>query len=101
LHLLYTSSPKAISASELKKGILVSKPDVTRLLDRLVLKKLVQRETCEDNRRKVDILLTKEGKMLFEKAHNSSKEAIGNFFSTKISEEEAQTFRNILHKIRK
>lgn len=100
LYILYENEPKPISANELKKKILVSKPDVTRILDRLVKKGYVLRETCPKNRRKIDIYLTENGKDLFIKAHNSAKKAINNFFEDKITKEEATELRRILKKIR-
>jgi DNA-binding MarR family transcriptional regulator len=101
LHLLMEKAPEPVSANELKAGILVSNPDVTRLLDRLVKKQLVIRKTCPDNRRKIDVSLTSEGGKLFNKAHISGKQAIGNFFEEQISEEEAKQLRNIMQKIRR
>jgi DNA-binding MarR family transcriptional regulator len=70
------------------------------LLDRLVKKGLVYRETCLENRRKIDISLTDQGKELFVSAHESAKKAIGNFFDDQITEEEAKDLRRILKKIK-
>ena len=100
LYILYDNDPKPVSASELKKQILVSNPDVTRLLDRLVKKGSVHRETCPENRRKMDISLTDPGRKLFLQAHESAKLAIGEFFEEQITENEAMELRRILHKIR-
>ena len=94
------NDPHPVSANELKDKILVSNPDVTRLLDRLVKKEYVLRETCPENRRKVDISLTDSGRKLFNEAHNAGKQAVGNFFEDKITVEEATELRRILHKIR-
>ena len=100
LYILYENDPKPVSASELKKQILVSNPDVTRLLDRLVKKGSVHRETCPEKRRKMDISLTDPGRKLFLQAHESAKFAIGEFFEEQITENEAMELRRILHKIR-
>jgi len=100
LHILFESDPDPVSANELKKRILVSNPDVTRLLDRLVKKGYVLRETCPENRRKIDISLTDPGRKLLKQAHQAAKLAIGNFFEKKITEVEASELRKILHKIR-
>lgn len=101
LYILFENAPGPVSANELKKRILVSNPDVTRLLDRLVKKKLVLRETCPENRRKIDISLTDSGSIFFIKAHIATKQALGNFFENKISEAEATEMRRILQKLRK
>lgn len=100
LHILSENDPEKVSSNELKKRILVSNPDVTRLLDRLVKKGRVVRETCPDNRRKIDISLTNSGRALFERAHLSVNKALGNFFENQITEEEAKELRRILHKMR-
>jgi len=100
LHILMENDPKPVSANELKKRILVNNPDVTRLLDRLVKKGYVVRETCPENRRKIDISLTDSGRDFFDKAHLTAKEAIGNFFEKQITEDEAKKLRSILQKIR-
>ena len=99
LHILCEYDPKPISANELKKKILVKNPDLTRLLDRLVKKEIVIRKTCPENRRKIDISLTDSGRKLFDKAHLSTKQALGNFFEKQITEDEAMELRRILHKI--
>jgi DNA-binding MarR family transcriptional regulator len=100
LYILFEKHPEPVSAIELKKRILVSNPDVTRLLDRLVIKGYVRRETCPENRRKIDISLTDTGKKTFIEAHLAAKTSLGNFFEKKITEEEALELRSILHKIR-
>lgn len=100
LYILYENDPEPVSASELKKKILVSNPDVTRLLDRLVNKGYVLRETCSENRRKIDISLSELGRKLFLQAHESAKLALGDFFKNQITEDEARELRRILHKIR-
>lgn len=100
LYILYNSFPEPVSASGIKTKILVSNPDVTRLLDRLVKRDLVYRETCPVNRRKIDIYLSDQGKEICLKAHASALESLGNFFEEKITEAEAQELRRILHKIR-
>jgi DNA-binding MarR family transcriptional regulator len=100
LYIMFENDPRPVSASELKKKILVNNPDVTRLLDRLVKKGFVKRETCSENRRKIDISLTDSGKSLFLEAHHSAKQAVGNFFEKQITEDEAGELRRILHKLR-
>ena len=100
LYILFENDPEPVSASELKKKILVSNPDVTRLLDRLVKKGYVLRETCPENRRMLDISLTDSGKELFLEAHLSAKHSLGNYFKEKITEDEARELRRILHKLR-
>ncbi len=100
LYILYEADPAPVSAKELKEKILVSNPDVTRLLDRLVKKDYVNRITCPENRRKIEISLTEKGRDLFLNAHLATKQAIGSYFQDQITEDEASELRRILHKIR-
>ena len=100
LYILMDSDPEPVCANELKSKILVNNPDITRLLDRLVSKGYVKRETCSVNRRKIDISLTDEGRNLFSKAHLAAKQSLGNFFENQLTEEEAKELRRILRKIR-
>lgn len=100
LYILSENDPEPVSASELKSKILVSNPDVTRLLDRLVKKGYVVRETCPENRRKLDISLTDPGREFFKQAHLAAKLALRDFFEKQITEDEAAELRRIMHKIR-
>ena len=83
LHLLYENRPEPIAANELKMKILVSNPDVTRLLDRLVNKGYVLRQTCPENRRKIDISITENGSKVYKKAHHAAKHSVHSFFEEK------------------
>lgn len=100
LHILNENYPDPFSANMVKDKILVSNPDVTRLLDRLVKKKYVLRQTCPENRRKMDIIITENGIELFKNTHEALKHELGNFFDDKITADEAKELRRILHKIR-
>lgn len=100
LYILSENDPNPVSANELKEKILVNNPDVTRLLDRLVIKDYVQRRTCPENRRKIDITLTDGGRTIFTEAHLAVKKALGDFFEESITEDEARELRRILQKIR-
>jgi DNA-binding MarR family transcriptional regulator len=99
LYILHENHPQPVAVNELKEKILVSNPDVTRLVDRLVKKTYVSRETCPENRRKIDISLTDHGRKMFLEAHQSAKESIGSYFENQITEDEAKELRRILHKI--
>lgn len=100
LYILVQNHPEPIPANTIKEKVLTSNPDVTRLLDRLVKKGWVVRETCPDNRRKVDITITDSGIELFEKAHFVAKKAVRNYFEEQLTEEEAIELRTIARKMR-
>lgn len=100
LYVLAKHHPQKLNPADLKEHIIVSNPDITRIVDRLVNKKLVHRETCPENRRKVDISITPEGLSLFEKAHYIAKASARDFFSQDIDTEEAIQLRRLMKKIR-
>ena len=101
LYILSEVGPEPVSASDIKAKILVSNPDITRLLDRLVKRGYVLREICSANRRMIDISLTDSGRKLFKEAHRSVKEALGNFFEKQITENEASELRELMQKMRR
>ncbi|QZE15001.1 MarR family transcriptional regulator [Halosquirtibacter laminarini] len=99
LHILYRNAPEPVSVNSIKEQLLDSNPDVTRLLDRLTKKGFISRETCPNNRRRIDITLTKEGEAILYEAHKRAKISVGDFFEKKITEEEAIELKRIIDKI--
>jgi len=100
LYILVQNHPNPMPANAIKEEILVSNPDVSRLLDRMVMKGLVNRETCPENRRKINISVTEEGIGLFHQAHFKAKKAVRNYFEEQITEGEAVELKRILRKMR-
>ncbi|MFG0305100.1 MAG: MarR family winged helix-turn-helix transcriptional regulator [Phycisphaerales bacterium JB040] len=58
---------RGVRSSEIAGQMVVRVPDVTRLVDRLVDKGLVERTRCTDDRRVVYVAITKAGLKLLEK----------------------------------
>jgi DNA-binding MarR family transcriptional regulator len=84
LRILRGQHPKPATIMLLKERMLDRECDASRLVDRLVQKELVSRETCPDDRRKVDVLITEKGLALlktldkrssFIESHNTLSEA--------------------------
>ena len=100
LYLLAKRHPAKLNANQLKEKIIVGKPDITRLVDRLVNKGYVSRETCMENRRKIDISITEKGLQVFEEAHNKGKESVGSFFMDFLNERESKALFKLLSKIK-
>ena len=99
LYILKENDPNPVSNSDINQRILVKSPDLTRLLDRLVKKNLVDRQICPENRRKMNIKLTEHGKQVFKKAGNDAKRSVNNFFEN-LTEKEAGQLREIMRKVR-
>lgn len=99
LRILKGSSPTPLSVGEIKKRIMFKQTDITRMIDRLVEKELVCRALCENNRRKMDITITKKGEKLLAKM-NPELEAIEKSNLTNISTEDAKNASMIIDKLR-
>ena len=93
--------PEPLSVKEIKDTIMFANSDVTRLIDRLVNKGLLNRNTCPVNRRKVDINITKEATAILGKITIEFNQRFGNFYETEISVEDALRTSDILRLIRK
>lgn len=94
------ASPEPLSVKEIKDTIMFTNPDVTRLIDRLVNKGLLIRETCSINRRKVDIRITENAIALLDIITLEFKKIFHDFFESEISIEEALLTSDILRLIR-
>jgi len=61
LRLLQQVSPGSMQTMELGRRLISRAPDTTRMLDRLEKRALIQRSRLPDNRRVVEIAITKQG----------------------------------------
>lgn len=83
----------------IQERMLAKTSNTTRLVDKLLLKKLVTREVCPDNRRKIEVLITQKGLDLLKEldpkvnAHEAS-------FSNNLSSEEQISLNQLLEKYR-
>ena len=83
----------------IQERMLAKTSNTTRLVDKLLLKELVTREVCPENRRKIEVLITPKGLNLLEelepkvKLHELS-------FSKNLSEEEIMQLNELLEKFR-
>ena len=99
LRILRGARPEKLGVGQVKDRVLFSNADVSRLLDRLVAKELVQREICPNNRRKMDVCIGEKGLDLLKVIEARTIEATGNFFSSTFSLEEAKKLTEQLKKI--
>lgn len=61
LSILRGQHPNKISGAEIKSRMMDKNSDVSRLLDRLILKDLVSKAKCADDKRAADVAITKNG----------------------------------------
>jgi DNA-binding MarR family transcriptional regulator len=84
--------------AEITERMIDKSSNCTRLVEKLKQKGLVNRVTCENNRRQVDISVTEKGQQLLRKIDSSKPawlETMG-----KISKTEAKELNRILDKLR-
>ncbi|MBK6633090.1 MAG: MarR family transcriptional regulator [Chitinophagaceae bacterium] len=89
---------KPISTLQIRERMLDKMSDTSRIVDRLVLKELAQKNTCKNDKRLVDVSITLKGKKLLEKIdryENDMDAIFGN-----LSAAEAKTLNTLLDKIR-
>jgi DNA-binding MarR family transcriptional regulator len=89
---------KPISTLQIRQRMLDKMSDTSRIVDRLVVKELVQKNTCINDKRLVDVSITEAGKKILEKmdAYNAKMDAIFN----NLSAEEANKLNVLFDKIR-
>lgn len=83
---------------EVKEVMLDKNPDLTRLSDRLIKKGFIERSVNEQNRREVQLTITKEGLDLLDKIDPKLKKH--NQFLMNLSDSEAEQLSNLMEKLR-
>ena len=99
LRILKGQYPNAISVNQIVERMLDKNSNASRLVDKLVLKKLVKRETCETDRRQMDVAITDKGLKLLAKME-SNIEHIDQNISKSLTKKEAEQLNIILDKMR-
>jgi DNA-binding MarR family transcriptional regulator len=99
LRILKGKHPEPVSPGYIKEVMLDKGTDLTRLLDKLERKNLINRKLCPSNRRKIDINLTSEGIALLDKVRptfDKQHELLAN----NLTDNEAEMLSNLLDKLR-
>lgn len=89
--------PETCNAKHIKENMLVNAPDVTRLLDRLILKGYITRKRNSEKRRQIEVKITTKGLNILETIGPEALNAID--FLEKISIKEAKNINKILEKL--
>jgi len=87
-----------MSTLQIRERMLDKMSDTSRIVDRLIVKELVQKNTCERDKRLVDVKITDKGLSLLNCLDSSSDELdriMGN-----LTEEEAKQLNILLDKVR-
>ena len=97
LRILRGQHPNSTSATEIKSRMLDKNSDVSRLLDRLLAKKVITKRVSANDKRAADVNLTEEGLELL-RAIDKKQNQIDNVLL--LSEEEAIILSDLLDKSR-
>lgn len=85
--------------AELADEALLSRSQLTRLVDRLEKEGLIRRELCDADRRGFFAVLTAEGQALRQRIWPVYQQAIGQAFAARLSEEEQQQLAALCRKL--
>ena len=97
LRILKGQHPTSISGTEIKARMLDKNSDISRLLDRLVAKGLIEKKTCDQDKRASDVFITGEGISLIDKI-STAQTKIDRVLD--LTEQEALLLSELLDKAR-
>jgi len=83
----------------IQERMLAKTSNTTRLVDKLLLKNLVTRNVCPENRRKIEVLITQKGLDILTELDPKVQEH-ENFFSKNLNTEELEQLNQLLEKFR-
>ncbi|MDB5262801.1 MAG: transcriptional regulator [Adhaeribacter sp.] len=98
LRILRGQYPKPATVNLLIERMLDKTSNASRIVDKLVAKKLVSRTQCEHDRRTVDVLITETGLELLARIENEMENIHTGIRNLTLAE--AETLNNLLDKIR-
>ena len=98
LRILRGSDPQPLSTLVIRERMLDKMSDTSRIVDRLLLKGLVDKKTCPSDKRLVDISITEEGKKVLAKIDQNEKEMMAVIANLNL--EEMKILNGLLDKMR-
>ena len=98
LRILRGSDPRPLSTLTIRERMLDKMSDTSRIVDRLLLKKLVSKRLCNTDKRLVDVSITSEGKAMLQRIDARDNEM--RSVMEKLDEDELTTLNGLLDKLR-
>lgn len=99
LRILKGRACQPASIKELTERMLDKSSNASRLVDKLLIKGLVKKETCDDDNRRTDVILTEEGLRVVNEASIAVENEISIMFAS-LTPEEAVQLNHLLDKTR-
>ena len=98
LRILRGRYPEPATVNLLIERMLNKMSNASRLVDKLILKKLVVRQTCKDDRRAVDVMITAKGLALLKRLDKEESNWLKDLQT--LSKPEVTTLNKLLDKLR-
>lgn len=92
-------SPQPLSTLQIRERMLDKMSDTSRIVDRLLLKSLVEKQPCKTDKRLVDITITEKGIAVLNRLDVRNHE-LDKMVSQALTPEEAATLNSLLDKMR-
>jgi len=99
LRILRGAKGKPISANAILEKMIQRSSNITRIVDKLTAKGLVERTLSTNDRRKMDIVITTKGLDLLKKL-DKKVEALHKPMMNNLSAEEAETLKRLIIKLK-
>lgn len=98
LRILKGAQGKPVSVNTILESMIQRSSNVTRIVDKLEAKGLVERTLCGSDRRKMDIVITKAGSVLLEKLNKKVADLHAPMMEN-LTEEEFKTLAGLIIKL--
>ena len=98
LRILRGQHPKPVSTSDIRSRMLDRMSDVSRIIDRLLKKDLVERQICKSDKRLVDVVISSQGLDLLQQIDAVQGKIDGAL--SNLSQDEADKLNELLDKLR-
>ena len=98
LRILRGSYPQPLSTLQIRERMLDKMSDSSRIVDRLIIKGLVKKGSCKEDRRLVDVMISEKGKKILERL-DARQDDMDNIIGN-LSKKEAALLSDLLDKIR-
>lgn len=99
LRILRGAKGEPVTVGGILDNMVQRSSNITRIVDKLVLKRFAVRSECPTNRRKMDILITPSGLAIL-KELDKKVEAFHNPYFNKLSTEELLTLKQLIQKLK-
>ncbi len=96
---LKEASEYRLRLSELAKKVLLSRSNLSHLVDRLEKAGLLRRESCPSDRRGTFAVLTQEGLAMQERMWAVYAESITETFASQLDDDEVKALRHVLNRL--